>query len=470
MQRFFVTLGLIFSLQVQAGREDHRVWGYVNTGAPLERSGIEGIPGFDIGLEKAHQMTKGDEDLVVAIIDSGLLLDHKDFKNRLWVNEAEKNGLPGVDDDGNGYVDDFHGWDYLENDGLPNDKNGHGTHIGGIIGAEKNDFGISGINHHSKIMVLKFLDAGLGGNFSHAIAALHYAIDNGAKIINCSWVDEVDDLGEGDPEREPDPELVKVIEKARDHNVLIVASAGNDGFDLVDTKNYPASFSIDYDNVISVGALQNRGELWDMTSHSSNYGQNHVDLSAPGEDVVSYYKDGELRPLSGTSMASPFVTGVASLVWSMYPNKTAAQVKETLLKSVTKTPYLRSFFMTGGMVNAEYALLDLMQPLNPEDPYNFAFREEINFVKRYKGKGVTELRYKVPGAKKVALFVNRMRATFSNEIEIYDSKGKLVLNIKSEFSNLYLPTVEGDEVIIKIINKEENFSSFVDLSHMSFIK
>jgi thermitase len=292
--------------------------------------------GVDINIEKAWDITTGSQDVVVAIIDSGVDLNHADLKDNLWVNEKELNGKPGVDDDGNGYVDDIHGYDFANDKGEPMDDNGHGSHVAGVIAAKGNDgIGIAGINWNVKIMPLKFITAEGGGSAEGAIKAIDYAIKMGAKIMSNSWG------GTGQSQA-----LKEAIQRASDHGILFVASAGNNGADNDVVGHYPGNFDIP--NIIDVAAIGSDGSLPDF----SNFGLNKVHVAAPGVDIYSTYKDGGYETLSGTSMATPHVSGVAALALAARPGLSMLDLRKKILSSVNQQESLKGRISSGGVINA----------------------------------------------------------------------------------------------------------------------
>lgn len=258
--------------------------------------------------------TAGDRKVVVAIIDSGMSFRHEDLQQNLGINFKE---IPanGIDDDGNGYVDDYYGWDAVNNSGDPSDRFDHGTHVAGIIGASSNnDLGITGINWNVSIVPIKFIDDQGGGRTESAIRAIDYAVARGAKIINLSW---------GGTSRSP--LLEEVMTRCREKGILFVAAAGNESRDNDITPTYPASFPID--NVISVAAINLHNEM----ASFSNWGAKSVHVAAPGESILSTVGEARYGFKDGTSMATPHISGVAALVWAQHPNWTYQEVKNYIL-------------------------------------------------------------------------------------------------------------------------------------------
>jgi len=269
-----------------------------------------------IESEYAWNATTGDPSVVIAIVDSGVDWDHPDLAANIWINTDE---IPdnGVDDDENGYIDDVRGWDFAYNDSDPMDEYGHGTHCSGIVAAVgNNNEGIAGASWNSKIMALRV--GSYGVSLSAAASAIHYATDNGADIISMSW---------GGSTRSA--VVYDAIKYAHDHNVLLVAAAGNVRSPL---KPYPAGF----EEVIAVAATDQDDNPADWPDeHGVDYGSafgEWIELAAPGDEIYSTVPWG-YDYASGTSMATPHVAGVAALIWSQFPDMTRDQVQYQLRRT-----------------------------------------------------------------------------------------------------------------------------------------
>ncbi|HET8945499.1 MAG TPA: S8 family serine peptidase, partial [Candidatus Polarisedimenticolia bacterium] len=312
-----------------------RQYSLLNTGQD------DGTPGADIDATRAWDLSTGGASVVVAVIDSGIDLDHPDLASNLWTNPDE---IPGnqVDDDGNGLVDDVHGWDFVNEDDDPHDDVGHGTHVAGIIaGAGNNAVGITGIAWRAQLMPLKFLDAGGFGTVADAIQAIDYAAAKGARILNASW-------GGGDYSTA----LLEAIREAGTREALLVAAAGNDGSDSDRAPFFPAGYAAP--NIVAVAASDRRDRL----ASFSNFGGTTVDLAAPGVDVLSTLPGGRYGLASGTSMAAPHVSGVAALVLGLAPRMPAASLRRRLLEHAEPIVGLADKVATSARVNAYACLLD----------------------------------------------------------------------------------------------------------------
>lgn len=315
-------------------------WGFRNLGTNSGGIFSRGKSGEDINVEKAWQTTRGNKDLVVAVIDTGIDYTHPDLKNQMWANEAELNGKKGIDDDANGFVDDIYGYDWVNKDGDPMDDNDHGTHCAGNIGAEhNNNEGIAGVMGGVKLMGLKFLSKGGSGETIDAIEAVNYAVKMGAKVTSNSWG--------GD---EYSKALEEAIANANSAGVLFIAAAGNESNNNDSKPTYPASYTLP--NLITVASFTGNGSK----SSFSNYGIKTVHIAAPGSSIYSTLPKGKYGNMSGTSMATPIAAGVAGLILSIYPDLTPQEVKEKLIKSSTVTTALDGITTSNGRVNAASAI------------------------------------------------------------------------------------------------------------------
>ena len=320
------------------------LWGMYNTG----QSG--GTPGTDIDAPEAWDLATGSSSVVIAVIDTGVDYNHEDLASNMWVNTGE---IPnnGIDDDGNGYIDDYLGWDFYNNDNDPMDDYSHGTHCSGTIaGVGNNEIGVTGVNWQAKIMPLKFLGAAGFGSISDAILAINYASQMGASVISNSWG------GSG---------YSQALKDAIDASpAVVVCSAGNERNNNDLSPHYPSSY--DSPNIISVASINRYNSL----SSFSNYGLISVDLGAPGSDIYSTVPGNGYRMESGTSMATPHVSGVAGLIKSYCPGSTTDQIIKAILETVDPVPDLTGKTVTGGRLNAFRAL----QYCNPSPtPTHFSF-------------------------------------------------------------------------------------------------
>ena len=303
---------------------------------------VQAVPGIDIGLAEAWGLYDGgSRDVVVALVDTGIDYTHEDLAGRIWTNVDEIPGN-GIDDDGNGYVDDVYGWNFYSdtNDVYVGTEDAHGTHGAGTIAANAdNGTGIAGIvqSDRVKVMAVKALGGSDGsGTTASIIQAIQYAEANGAQICNLS-------LGSS----QNDPALYRTIASSK---MLFVVAAGNDGTDLETAPSYPASY--DLDNLIAVANIRYDGEL----DPTSSYGAASVDLAAPGSYILSTTPGNTYSYMTGTSMAAPMVSAAAAMVYSAFPKATLADVKDILLASVHKLDSLTGRTATGGMLDLGAAM------------------------------------------------------------------------------------------------------------------
>ncbi len=294
-----------------------------------------------IRAPEAWDVTTGSAQVTVGVVDTGLDASHPDLAPNLWTNPGESGGgreTNGLDDDGNGRIDDVHGWDYVDNDAQPQDGNGHGTHVSGTIAARGNDAtGVAGLNWSSAIMPLRVLADDGSGYVSDAIRAYTYAARNGARVVNAS-------LGGPSFSRAEHDAI------AAAPNTLFVVAAGNDGADNDATPDYPCDY--DLANVVCVAASNHD----DTLASFSNYGPANVDLAAPGVDIASTWPGGRYALLDGTSMATPHVTGAAALLLAHDGTLDAAGLRAALLSSVHPMAALAGRVATGGRLDVAAAL------------------------------------------------------------------------------------------------------------------
>jgi thermitase len=301
-----------------------------------------GSEGADIGAARAWKITTGDDDIVVAVLDSGVDYRHSDLQNNIWVRPGN---IKQYEDRDLGSIEDVHGYNAVDNSGDPMDENGHGTHCAGIVGAEGgNEIGVSGVNWKVKIMALKFMNAGGFGTSKDAIEAINYVIERkragvNVRVISASWGSKMRSQA-----------LEDVIRKAQEAGILFVAASGNDSSNIDYLPQYPAGYTLG--NVISVAALNRNDELTSF----SNYGVKSVHVAAPGANILSTWLGDAYEEKSGTSMATPVVAGVAALVLSKQPGLSVDDLRAILLKSVDKLPHLNGKVSTGGRISAAKAV------------------------------------------------------------------------------------------------------------------
>jgi subtilisin family serine protease len=309
-------------------------WALANSG---QKGGKQGA---DISATLAWATTTGTDKLVVAVLDTGVDYTHDDLVENMWVRPAT---MAPYHDNELGTIDDLNGFNAIDSAADPMDDNGHGTHCAGIIGAEgENNIGIAGVNWKVQIMPLKFLNAGGSGSTKDAIEAINYVINRkkagvNVRIISASWGSTQKSRALGD-----------VIRKAYENDILFVAAAGNSSVNNDRTPHYPSS----YPNVISVAALDRNDQL----ASFSNFGVKSVMIGAPGVDILSTWLGNEYEEKSGTSMATPVVSGVAALILSKNPRMSVDDLSKRLMDSTDPIIALKGKTVSGGRINAAKAL------------------------------------------------------------------------------------------------------------------
>ena len=429
------------------------LWALDNTG---QTGGIEDA---DVDAPEAWDIQNSAPEIIIAVADTGIDYDHPDLADNMWVNTAELNGSPDVDDDNNGYIDDIYGYDFAgavasdpgDDDGDPIDCSYHGTHVAGIIGAVGNNSeGVVGVCWDVKLMALKVTSDDYFREpdvfVSDVIKAIGYAVDNGAKVINASWGANFYSQS-----------LYDAIKDAGDAGLLLVAAAGNDyGSDNDVNPIYPASF--DLDNIISVMATDPNDEMSDF----SNFGATSVDVAEPGSEILStsptfqtfamlvFNVGMNYETLSGTSMAAPHVSGACALVWAKYPTLAHQAVKGILLKTVDPTLSSPRLNLSGGRINL-YSALTLIpsgkagKVLNsrddPSDPANL----------------YSTIQTAIDDANDGDVLIAEADALF---LETIDFKGKAITLRSGDISNPNDPNISPEDTIILGILDEDSVVTF----------
>lgn len=329
---------IVYAAEIPNDSRFNELWGMHNTGQ------TGGTADADIDAPEAWDILAGGNTLV-AVVDTGIDYNHPDLAANVWSNPGEIAGNF-VDDDGNGYVDDTRGWDFVSNDNNPFDDNSHGTHVSGTIAAVGNNSqGVVGVNRSASIMPLKFLNASGSGSTADAVEAIYYAIDNGAKVMNHSW-------GGGGFSQS----LSDAFTASQNANIVMAVAAGNSSRNIDTSPTYPAS--LPQPNIIAVAATTHN----DALASFSNYGAAGVDLGAPGEAILSSVPNNGYSSFNGTSMATPHVAGAASLLLAAQPGLGFQQVKDLLMTTADPVPALAGRTVSGGRLNLHDALAAVGNP------------------------------------------------------------------------------------------------------------
>ncbi len=336
-----------------------QLWGMHNTG----QNG--GTNDADIDAVEAWDITTGDSNIVIGVIDTGVDYNHEDLQGNIWTNPGEIAGN-GIDDDGNGVIDDIHGYSAVNDNGDPMDQNGHGTHVSGTIGAQGNDgVGVVGVNWDVTIVGCQFLDAGGSGSTAGAIACIDYMtnlkVNHGVNIkaTNNSW-------GGGSFSQA----LKDSIDAAGDAGILFAAAAGNSAVDNDANPSYPSSY--DSEAIIAVASTTRNDEM----SSFSQWGLTSVDIGAPGSDILSTTPNNGYSSFSGTSMATPHVAGAAALVWSINPDLTPVEMKALLMNTGDSIAALDGLVASGKRLNVNNALAEA----DPEPGYRLTVDTESQTI------------------------------------------------------------------------------------------
>jgi len=338
-------------------------WALSNTGQ------TSGTSGADIGALSAWSVSTGSDSIVVAVIDTGVDYTHPDMAANIWTNPGEIAGN-GIDDDGNGYIDDVHGWDFINNDNDPMDDNGHGTHCAGVIGAVGNNgIGISGVNQKVKIMPLKFLSADGSGNVAASLNAITYARKMGANVISCSWG--------GTAKSQALEDAISATDR------VFACAAGNSGVNTDIIPQYPSC--LPEAQIISVAASNAK----DGIPSYSNYGPTSVDVAAPGDGILSTYPTSlgsQYMSMKGTSMATPHVAGLAALLLSINSSLSPSELKSLILNNADTLSAWSGKTVTGGRIDAGTSLAALTKSSSSVSP----LPGQRNAPKDLTGDGVYE--------------------------------------------------------------------------------
>ena len=410
------------------------LWGLNNTGN--NGRGIKGVRGADINALKAWEIEKGSKGITVAVIDTGIDYNHKDLKDQIWVNEAEANGERGVDDDGNGYVDDIHGYDFANNDGDPLDGNSHGTHCAGTIGAiHNNALGVAGVMADVTLVPIKFLTDSGSGTTENAIRSIDYATKLNVDIMSNSWG------GGGFSEA-----LKEAIANASKEGIVFTAAAGNSGSNNDQRPHYPSNYKVP--GVISVAA----STADDSLASFSCYGRKTVHIAAPGKNILSTVKGNAYKSLSGTSMATPHVSGAIGLLLSQEGRIPHDVLKERLMATSVPLPVLRGKVMSGSGRLDAFNLLTNTRPERSEpkpSDWETIKVEKFESEHPYGNNSKMEKSFSFPGARFIRVKVKKFELEKNYDFLVVSGKGRTVEKISEKGENYSSQYVEGDTIKVQ---------------------
>lgn len=418
-----------------------KLWGLHNTGSnEPDKSGnistTPGVAGADIDAEKAWGITRGSKNVVIAVIDTGIDYEHPDLKNNMWVNEKE---IPGnrIDDDQNGYIDDVYGWNAESDNGNIMDGNSHGTHCAGTIGAEHNNgIGVAGVMADVSLMGVKFLSDDGSGSLADAVEAIDYATKMNVDIMSNSW-------GGGGFSQA----LFDVISAAKDKGIVFTAAAGNESSNNDARPSYPATYNVD--NIISVASHTAQDSL----SSFSCYGRRTVHVAAPGSNVLSSVPRGEYKVYSGTSMATPHVSGVVGLLLSETGRLPVLEVRNRLMETSVPGAAYRRTVASGGRVNVHNFLTDTRIPRqgpNDADWKVETLSEPFETEHPYTNNARTKKTYSFPGAKYIKVVIEKYDTEAGYDfLTLRDAKGISFEKLSGVGANYESDYVEGDAVTLE---------------------
>jgi thermitase len=412
-----------------------KLWGLRNQGQ-ADAAGQVGTAGSDVNLLPLWQRGfTGSKNVVVAVIDTGIDWTHPDLVDNLYTNAGEVAGN-GKDDDGNGFIDDIHGWNFNANTASSSDDHDHGTHCAGTIGAMGNNSqGVAGVNWNVTLMPVKFLSATGSGSSEGAINSINYARQMKANIMSNSWG------GGGFSQIMQDS-----ITAARDQGILFVAAAGNDAADNDALASYPASYPVD--NVLSVAASDNQ----DKIANFSNYGKSKVHVAAPGVRILSTTKGGKYAAFSGTSMATPHVAGIAALLMSADSTLRYSDLKERLIRTSTPVAGLKKKVVAKGRVNAWNALNNIIPP--SDEPAENLWVDQPASAESdhpYKDKADQAVTLSFPGAKFIRVVFEKVETEKNyDKVLIQTPSGETIEEITGTLAGYRSDYVKGDSVVIRL--------------------
>lgn len=418
-----------------------KLWGLHNTGSnEPDRSGgtstTPGVSGADVDAEKAWSITKGSKNVVIAVIDTGIDYNHPDLQNNLWVNLMETPGN-NIDDDGNGYVDDVYGWNAQKDNGDPMDGNSHGTHCAGTIGAEHNNgIGVAGVMGEVSLMGVKFLSDSGSGTLADAVEAIDYATKMNVDIMSNSW-------GGGGFSKA----LEDAITAAKNKGIIFVAAAGNNGTNNDTSPTYPSNYQVD--NVVSVASHTAQDNL----SSFSCFGKRTVHVAAPGSNVLSTIPNNQYKVMSGTSMATPHVSGVIGLLLSETGRLPVEKVRDRLMATTTASGAFKRTVKGQGRVNAYNFLTDTRIPKPGPDENAWrveSLREVMETSHPYADNSKLSKTFSFPGAKYVKLVVEKYDTEAGYDLITFkDSKGAVIEKLTGAGQNYETDYSEGEKISVE---------------------
>ena len=425
------------SFEVPNDPRFEELWGLNNTGGNEPGGTSRGVEGADVNAFKAWEITSGSRDVKIAVIDTGIDYNHPDIAANMWQNEAELNGEEGVDDDGNGFVDDVYGYDFANDDADPTDGHSHGTHCAGTIGAvHNNGVGVAGVMADVQLVAIKFLTDRGSGTSANAVRAIDYATGLDVDLMSNSW-------GGGGASQA----MKEAIERAAEKGIIFTAAAGNSSSDNDRRPHYPSNYEVE--NVVSVAAHTAQDNL----ASFSCYGANTVHIAAPGHRILSTTKNGGYDVYSGTSMATPHVSGALGLLIAHEGRLPHSEMRERLMATSEPIRSYRRKTISGGRLNAYNLVTDTRPSRGEPDPSKWesvALSEVIETEHPYPHNSRMSKTVTVEGAKFIRVKVARYELERNYDfLRVKDSSRSEVEKVSGQGSDFTSDYVEGDTVIVE---------------------
>lgn len=425
-------------------------WYYHNDGS-WSRNDTQALFGADIQLPSPSDPGQPRDMTLLALIDSGVDWAHPDLNPEAFAlnfgelgfdeNQRQK-ALNGIDDDGNGYIDDWRGWNFADDSATVKDGLGHGTHLVGILAASKgNDLGIYSPWQGFKILPLQvFSSAHPSASSAKIAAAVRYAVGRGARVISLSF---------GSPTFLP--ELYDAISYAREHDVLVVNAAGNFRKDLEKEPDYPSRFG--FDNQITVAASDHR----DLLTSFSNFGK-HIDISAPGFSILSLNLKGGYSYYSGTSQACPMVAAAAAMVRSYYPDWTAQQTKQALLRSADEVQGLLGITGNALRLNVANGIADSKG--KRLDRHSYEFWEEINVSEvesLHPYRNLTRTRFRISMPQESSIFrihFSAFKTLSTDVVTVFGNSSYPIIQYSGDLGEFWTPEIHGNAADVELVTDQ----------------
>lgn len=440
---------------------------YLKNSGQLSRSGLKGVVGADLQFRQSDNIPEKNHYVVLAVIDSGVDLSHPDLDtNRFHFNPGEdgidnsgrNRRFNGIDDDNNGYIDDYLGWSFSANTNDVSDSLGHGTHIAGLLASRSNNgLGIANPWRGFKILPIQIFDSAHPTADHETIAkAIHYAVDNGAHVISASFGSST-----------PSETMRSAVAYAAQHNVTLVSAVGNFRKNTDEEPTYPASFG--FPNQISVGSSERR----DLASNFSNYGLQSVDIFAPGEELLSTGLNGTYIMRSGTSQACPLVSAAVATAKYLNFEETPKQIINRVMTAADALPGLKVFSADALRLNVDNIIQNkagvrfekvdqnswLQQnfSLESEHPY----RSNVSIVHTFEAP---------KNAKNIKVHFNQFKTQSTDLVELLDQNGKVIISLSGQLGEFWTPALQGNKAHLRFTTDRFVSDFGWSIDHVAFLE